>query len=52
MHINYRQQRCIFDVDDFVRYRGNHINKLFQIFVHEILADQRRLFALMQKIVS
>ena len=51
MHINHRQQRCIFNVDDFVHYRENNINQLFQIFIHEVLIDQRRLFALIQKIV-
>ena len=51
MSDNHRQQRCTFDINDFVRYHRNQINKLFHIFVNEILSDQRRLFLLMQKIV-
>ena len=51
MFNNYRQQRCTFDINDFVCYRKNQINKLFHIFVNKILFDQKRLFLLMQKIV-
>ena len=50
MKHNQRQQCCIFAVDDFINYRNNNIDKFSQIFIHEILTNQRRFFAFVNKI--
>ena len=52
MRHNQYQQRCIFVVDDFINYRDNNIDKLLQIFVHEILTNQCRFLVFVNKIDS
>lgn len=46
------ETRCILSRKDFVKYHLDFVDRIQDIFVHELLSEKRHLFAMIESVVE